>query len=475
MSTPNKNFLFKYIDHKLYGDSNSPQSSPRQTSLRWIALFFCCLSTLGGYYCTDAISPLQTPIMELFKIDAAQFNVIFSAYSTPNIIMPLLGGFIIDKLGVRIGLSLFALLVCLGQAVVTFGASYPSFTIMIIGTGAMGIGLEALCTAKCAMVVKWFKGQEIAFALGLTLTISRLGSSLSSYLTPWIYEQEGNLIVPMAVGVVLSAFSLCMIGLLSILDKYADVKDHELHTESGEKKEEFKISDMKSFPAIYYMIMLNCMIAYSAIKGFLNNGSDLMMKRFGFDLQLAGKYLSIVFILSTIFSPIFGGIADKFGKRVSFLLASFVVLALVHVEVLLLEDGTPTNKNYWVVFAMVGTGIAYSAYAAIIWPCISLVVEQRMNGTAYGFTVAMQNLLCSIIPPLLGYLHDQTTSRDYGYFWTEVSLLVLSVMGILATILIRFKDRKMGLILEGAPKRIQAESTSYYKFKDEKSTQENQA
>jgi len=208
---------------------------------------------------------------------------------------------------------------------------------------------------------------------------------------------------------------------------------------------------MKNFQLIFYLIMLNCMIAYSVIKGFLNNASDLMNKRLGFNPELSGKYLSIVFILATIFSPIFGAMADRIGRRVMFLLGSFILLGFVHVGVLTLSDSEPNNPNSNILFPLIGIGIAFSAYAAIIWPSVSLVVEEKANGTAYGFVLAMQNLMLSIVPIVIGFIHDKTIEVSYGYFWTEIFLLILTFVGILATILIKKEDAKTGGVLEAPP------------------------
>jgi len=460
--------LFDFLDQKIYSKV-SRSVSPRKSFIRWFALFFCCMSTIGGYYCQNATGPLQTPIMEIFGISTTKFNLLYTAYSVPNIIMPLLGGFIIDKSGVRIGLTLFALLIIVGQALITLGAKYLMFNVMLFGTAIMGVGLDALCAAKSTMVVKWFQAHEVAFAMGLTLTISRLGSSISSYLAPLIYTNTGSLAAPLAVGIGLGIFSLSMIGLLCFFDYYAEVRESEFKTGAVEAKEVFQISDMKNFKLIFYLIMLNCMLAYSVIQGFLFNASDLMNKRFGFNPTLSGKYLSIVFILATIFSPVFGKVADVIGKRVTLLLGSFFLMGLANLQVVLMTDTEPGNPNTSIVFSLIGTGMAYSAYAAIIWPCVSMVVEDKANGTAYGFALAMQNLMLSIVPLVIGYIHDGTMDVSHGYYWTEVFLVILAIIGTVTTVWIKSEDGKNGSVLEAAP--VRENNENYKQMSNENSVE----
>jgi len=471
MASEIKEKLYQFLDKKLYHDTTPKDLSPRKTALKWFALFSCCMCTMGGYYCHDAASPLQTPIMEIFGISATKFNLIYTVYSLPNIVMPLLGGFIIDKLGVRTGLTLFASLIIFGQIIITIGVQNLSFGAMLFGTAIMGIGLDSLCAAKSTMIVKWFHEQELAFAMGLTLTVSRLGSSLSSYLSPWLYANSGSLTTPFGIGIALGIYSLIVIGFLCFIDSYADDKEHRIniHNEEHQPKDKFEISDMKNFKLIFYLIMLNCMIAYAVIKGFLNNASDLMNTRFGFNPQLSGKYLSIVFILATVFSPVFGGIADRIGKRVTLLLGSFILLAFVHLQVAFLTDTEAGNPNRTMLLPIIGVGIAFSAYAAIIWPAVSLVVEEKANGTAYGFALSMQNLMLSIIPLVVGFVHDTTMDVSHGYYWTEIFLLILSLGGVYVTLLIKKEDVKTGGVLEAPPNQVQRENNvGYVQFTDDR-------
>jgi len=155
--------------------------------------------------------------------------------------------------------------------------------------------------------------------------------------------------------------------------------------------------------------------------------------------------------LATVFSPVFGKVADVIGKRVTLLLGSFVIMGLANLQIVYMTDTEPGNPNTSIVFSLIGTGMAYSAYAAIIWPCVSMVVDDKSNGTAYGFALAMQNLMLSIVPLILGRIHDGTMDVSHGYYWTEVFLVILAIIGMGTTIWIKSEDAKNGSVLEAAP------------------------
>jgi len=150
------------------------------------------------------------------------------------------------------------------------------------------------------------------------------------------------------------------------------------------------------------------------------------------------------------------------------LLGSFVILAFVHLQVAFMTDTAAGSPNSTMLLPIIGIGIAFSAYAAIIWPAVSLVVEEKANGTAYGFALSMQNLMLSIIPLVVGFVHDKTMDVSHGYYWTEIFLLVLSLVGIYVTWLIKKEDAKSGGALEAPPNNQRGQNNGYVQFTDDR-------
>jgi nitrate/nitrite transporter NarK len=87
----------------------------RNTSLRWLMLAFGCFFLMGSYFCFDNPAPLKTKLTSPpFNFSPTQFNALYSIYSFPNMILPLVGGIAMDKLGVRLGLICFTVVLTIG-------------------------------------------------------------------------------------------------------------------------------------------------------------------------------------------------------------------------------------------------------------------------------------------------------------------------------------------------------------------------
>ena len=113
---------------------------------------------------------------------------------------------------------LFCAILTLGQAIFMIGGYQANFDVMIAGRVVFGVGGESMQVAQSAIVSAWFKGKELAFAMGLNLSVARLGSVINGALIPTVYDQSG-LGMALTVGFILCCFSLaCAFGMI-ILDK----------------------------------------------------------------------------------------------------------------------------------------------------------------------------------------------------------------------------------------------------------------
>jgi len=122
------------------------------------------------------------------KITTSTFNLLYSVYSYPNTVLPIFGGIFLDIIGLRLGILVFSGILTIGQGVFMIGGYQKSFGIMIAGRVIFGLGGESLSVAQSAIVSKWFKGKELAMALGLNISISRLGSVINGMIVPKIYD-----------------------------------------------------------------------------------------------------------------------------------------------------------------------------------------------------------------------------------------------------------------------------------------------
>lgn len=114
------------------------------------------------------------------------FNLMYSVYSLPNIILPLIGGLMIFKYGYRIMFLAFGLCILLGQLIFALGCSMKSIVIMLIGRTIFGFGGESINTTQFSIILQWFAPNEIAFAMGLSLSFAKIGNALNNVISPRI-------------------------------------------------------------------------------------------------------------------------------------------------------------------------------------------------------------------------------------------------------------------------------------------------
>jgi len=428
-------------------------SSSQKGSLRWIALFFICFSNFGPYFCFDNPQPLQNTIETQFQITTYQYNLLYTLYSLPNIVLALVGGLFIDKIGIRISMMFFSFLTIIGQVFVTLGAAHLSFPGLLVGRLLFGIGEESLIVGLHTMIAKWFKGKELAFAFGINLTVSRLSSSCNSFFTPRIYEWSGQVLaMPFIIGTILNCGSFICCLSLCYVDRKNDASK-ENSEEISKKDHKISLKDFKSFTLLYYLLLINCGLLYGAYFGLSNNLNDMMLKRFGFNSKSAGSLILIIYISSAIINPLFGFFIDKIGKRGKFILVSAGICFFTHFLLLVLHDGTELSPNYGVIGALLAKGLFISILSPVFWPCISLVVDKKATGTAYGIVGSMVNLAIASVPLVFGAIHDATKDSHAGYFWPEVLLLILASVSIFVTTLICIVDKKTGGELEKIHKK----------------------
>lgn len=187
------------------------EGSPR---IRWIILFLSCWIMFGNYYAFDNPSALNRPLHgwlaprgdeETFQY---RLSLLYSVYSVPNVILPFFVGQALDRLGSRRILLILSSLVALGQWLVAAGLERGAFPLVLAGRILFGLGGESLAVAQSRLVTHWFEGRELALAIGLNLSIARIGTVVNNVLSPLIAERYS---VPAAFWV---GFWSCLLSLL---------------------------------------------------------------------------------------------------------------------------------------------------------------------------------------------------------------------------------------------------------------------
>src|ERR1700752_2672554 len=125
-------------------------------SYRWAVLIFISVAMGGNYYIYDSINPLERIFIENLGYSGTKVGWLNSSYSVAAVLTLRIGGIIIDRIGTKKSLFMFAVL-CLLGAFLT--AARGNFATMVTGRTFLGLGAESMIVAVPTALAKWFKGK----------------------------------------------------------------------------------------------------------------------------------------------------------------------------------------------------------------------------------------------------------------------------------------------------------------------------
>ncbi|MGQ9673384.1 MAG: MFS transporter [Candidatus Aminicenantales bacterium] len=408
--------------------------------LRWFVLLIMGLVIFGAYYAYDAVSPIADFIMKGMNITRAQYGLLFSFYYLPNFVMVLVGGILLDKIGIRKAGTLFAALCAAG---VFLTAASRAFSLMLLGRLIYGLGSESLIITQNKVLSKWFKGKELALAFGLNLTVARLGTFAALNTAARIQEWSGSWRLAIWVS---SIIMFVCFGLFFIYTGLDRAKENYFIKERLEADEEkFIFRDIFRFKPSFWFVSLLCMTFYSAIFPFTAFSTVFLQTKFGFSAVKGGFYTSLVISGSMVFTPLFGLVVDKIGRRATMMILGSLLLVPVHLSLGL--------THFAPAAAMVVLGISFSLVPAAMWPAIPIMVEEKRLGTAFGLMTLIQNVGLTLFNWLAGRLTD-LANGDYTN--TILMFASLGLIGLIFSLLLKRAATKEGSGIELPTKLAQA-------------------
>ena len=397
----------------------SPDSGKQlpPAAFRWVVLVVISLAMFGNYYVYDAISPIADLLRDQLGFSDSRIGTLNAIYSFPNIIMVLIGGIIIDRIGVKKGTLLFGVLCFVGAAVT---AATDRFVVMAAGRLIFGIGAESLIVSVTVGIARWFKGRELSFAFGVNLTIARLGSFLALNSPTWARPAYENWQWPLFITVAFATF--CVVGALVywVLEERAD-KRYDLG-EAGET-DRVQWGDLFSFGRSYVWVVLLCVTFYSAIFPFQTFAIKFFQDAHGVSRETAGFLSSIITLFSMIMTPLFGIWVDRVGKRSLFMMFGSLML----VPVYLMMAYTAVDLK----IPMAIMGIAFSLVPAVMWPSVAYLVEEAKLGTAYGLMTMIQNIGLFGFNWMIGRANDYSSASAANPGGYALGMWIFSVLGLL--------------------------------------------
>ncbi|MBI4914045.1 MAG: MFS transporter [Acidobacteria bacterium] len=413
------------------GQGGAPPPPP--PFFRWLVLVVISLAMFGNYYVYDCIGPMAKLLSAQLGYSDSQIGLLQAIYSFPNLFMVLVGGIIIDRIGVKRSVFLFAAL-CLAGALVT--ALSPKLGVMATGRLIFGLGAESLIVGVTTGIAKWFRGKELSFAFGLNLTISRLGSLAAQVSPTWAKDAFDSWQGPLRIALVFALVCVVAAGLYWALENRAAAR-YALGNQGGTDK--IVWGDLLRFPASFWYVVALCLTFYSGIFPFQTFAQKFFVDAHGASADRASLLVGMLTVFAMVATPLFGLLADRIGKRaLLMILGSFLLLPVYWIM-------GYTRMDLVVPMAMMG--VAFSLIPAVMWPSVAYMVAEEKLGTAYGLMTLIQNVGLFGFNLLVGWANDlgrAGAAHPEGY---RLGMWIFSSLGfsaLLFAVLLRRSERGPG-------------------------------
>lgn len=398
---------------------NNSRNSVAQPSpiYRWTVLIFVSLAMFGNYYIYDSIAPIADMLKSELGFTDVNIGSLYSIYSFAAVFILIVSGPIIDRLGVKISIMIFAA-ICSVAALIT--AISSELYIMLAGRLLLGIGAEPLIVAVTTALAKWFKGKELGFAFGINLTIARLGSFAADWSPTWAKSYYSSWSEPLYIAFIIGL--TCLVGgvVYWAMESYAD-KNYKLG--SASETDKFVFADLFKFNKTFWYIVILCVTFYSAVFPFRTFAIKFYQEAHGASREFAGQLNSALIFASMIATPLFGLLADKIGKRATMMMIGSVLILPVYLMLVY------SSITLYVPIVMLG--IAFSLIPAIMWPSVAYLVEQNRLGTAYSIMTLIQQLGVFAFNYLLGWSNDISGASAENPMGYAMGMWILSILGVI--------------------------------------------
>ena len=478
--------------------------------MRWTVLFFLAFAMFCSYIFMDILSPIKDLMQSTRGWDSTAFGTMQGSETFLNVFVFFLifAGIILDKMGVRFTAVLSGIVMLVGASInwyavtETFMGSsletwfnnnlnyIPGFDELgispfyegmpasakfaAIGFMIFGCGVEMAGITVSRGIVKWFKGHEMALAMGSEMALARLGVATCMIFSPVFAKLGGNIDVSRSVafGVVLLMIALIMFIVYFFLDKKLDAQGGE----AEEKDDPFKISDIGKIlrSSGFWLVALLCVLYYSAIFPFQKYAVNMLQCNLTFTelspdsfwagntvtviqyvimLVVAGaafasnfakkksmRYIMLVLAIvslvifcymgymrqsaETVFAvfpllavgitPILGNYVDHKGKAASMLVIGSLLLIACHLTFAFILPTLKGNAVGGVILAYVTIlvlGASFSLVPASLWPSVPKLVDAKIIGSAYALIFWIQNIGLWLFPLLIGKVLDKTNPQ----------------------------------------------------------------
>lgn len=445
---------------------------------RWIALGLISLTMFFAYFFVDVAAPLQSLLERDHSWSPETFGMLGGSEFFLNVFafFLILSGIILDKMGIRFTMITSGLAMVIGGAIKYFALTQTfadsslaiwldSFWVAVpasaklafFGFAIFGVGVEMAGITVSKTIVKWFKGKELALAMGLEMAVARLGVFAVFRLSPILAEKGG---VPNSIfwGVAFLLVGFMLFFIYTFMDRALDKEMGD--ASENEQEEPFRISDIWLIlknPGFLAIASL-CVLFYSAIFPFQKFATDMLSSKLDISIKDAAAMFSFFPIGAMVLTPFIGAFLDRKGLGATMMLYGAILLTVSHLIFALVPAAAFTPIIAYATIVILG--LAFSLVPASMWPSIPKIVEERFLGSAYGLTFWIQNIGLLAVPILIGWslsaanpgVAEAIASGDlaarYNYTVPELIFAGFGVLAMIMSVVLIRVDKKKGFGLD---------------------------
>ena len=436
---------------------------------RWTVLVLVASMMFFAYMFVDILSPLASLLNDSLGWDQGVFGTYAAGEYLLNVFgFLIIAGIILDKMGVRFTGLLSASLMVLGAAIKFWGISWTdantvewlnswwpsmpgSAKLAMFGFMIFGCGCEMAGTTVSKILAKWFKGKEMALAMGLEMAIARLGVFGAMWLSPMISQEFAVDGVNSITAPLLFASALLVIGLLNffvftIMDKTFDNQLVAIGEATAVKdpEDEFHVSDLKQIltSKMFWIVALLCVLYYSAIFPFQRFATNFLEETLAISNAEAAGLFKWFPILAMVLTPFLGAFIDYKGKGASMMLLGAVIMIVCHSVFAFVLPAYPSKTLALITILVLG--VSFSLVPASMWPSVPKIIDEKVLGSAYCLIFWVQNIGLCLVPLLIGKLRVATN----GYLVPMIVFASFGVLAFLLSLALKVEDKKKKYGLE---------------------------
>ena len=436
---------------------------------RWAVLVLVASMMFFAYMFVDILSPLASLLENSLDWDRGDFGTYAAGEYLLNVFgFLILAGIILDKMGVRFTGLLSASLMVIGAAIKFWGISWPeantvewlnawwpampgSAKLAMFGFMIFGCGCEMAGTTVSKILAKWFKGKEMALAMGLEMAIARLGVFAAMWCAPMLSERFAVDGTNSIVAPLLFASALLVVGLLNffvftIMDTKFDQQLVAIGEATAEKdpEDEFHISDLGQIfrSKMFWIVALLCVLYYSAIFPFQRFATNFLEETLMISNTEAAGLFKWFPILAMVLTPFLGAFIDYKGKGASMMLLGAVIMIACHCVFAFVLPAYPSKTLALVTILILG--VSFSLVPASMWPSVPKIIDEKVLGSAYCLIFWVQNIGLCLVPLLIGKLRVATN----GYLVPMIVFASFGVLAFLLSLALKVEDKKKNYGLE---------------------------